>query len=147
MATRGWYVALMRYAVRYSWLTYLLTVALLLQTLLPFAASYDWARPSAVPAFTALDEKVLICTAQGFQWVKWADLQSGKEQPKPPPHYKCPACYIASHGLGTPTKIVALDASVPLTALRWLPSYTHTALSGDILWRRDRSRAPPVVFA
>lgn len=113
---------------------------------MPFVANYDWSRMNAEAAESAsiFGEKMLICTAEGFRWVKWTDLQQSKVQHQPSKHYKCSDCYMTQHGTAAPVSVVALDASVPLAALRWLPSYTHTALSGDILWQRDRSRAPPL---
>ncbi len=129
------------------YLSLFLVVSLLLQAWIPFAANYDWSRMDVETAKSAsiFGEKILICTAEGFRWVKWSDLQDGKVSHEPSKHYKCHQCYIAQHSTGAPMQVVALDVSVPLAVLRWLPSYTHTALSGDILWRHDKSRAPPVL--
>jgi hypothetical protein len=127
-------------------LSLFLTITLLLQALLPFAAQYNSESAQTASASNSLfGETVLICTGEGFRWVKWADLQSGKE--KPAPHqkkYQCALCYVAAHGTAIAANPPALEAPVALAALRTLPSYRHRALGAEMLWPQRQSRAPPV---
>lgn len=76
-------------------------LAFLLNAVLPFFAVYDVPTHQAFAKemSSLFGEKVLICTGEGFKWVKWEDLQSGKEKHNPDSHYKCPLCYLAAHGL------------------------------------------------
>lgn len=124
-----------------------LFVAFLAHTLTPFFAVYNL---SAVTAETKqlaslFGEKILICTGDGFKWVSLADLQNGKENPKPHPDYKCPLCYVASHGLKAVTgKAVAVlhdygSAATPLFAYDSPFISSRPALSLHV-------RAPPVSF-
>ncbi len=69
--------------------------------MLPFFAVYNppVENTQAKQLSALFGEQILICTDAGFKWVKLADLLSGKEKPEPHPDYKCPLCYIASHGM------------------------------------------------
>lgn len=75
-----------------------------INVMLPFYAVYDIPKALASEQLDAnqnaslFGEKILICTAEGFKLVSLADLQSGKEQPKKHPQYKCALCYVAAHG-------------------------------------------------
>ena len=118
--------------------------AFLLNALLPFFAVYDVpAHQSAAKEISSLfGDKVLICSGDGFKWVKWEDLQSGKEQHTPPSHYKCPLCYVAAHGMKdmvTPDAValVSIEAADSVHAIYdYWPSafYLQSAFS---------SRGPP----
>jgi hypothetical protein len=75
-------------------------LAFLLNALLPFFAVYEIPHQSSPKEMSSLfGEKVLICSGDGFKWVTWADLESGKEKHTPSSHYKCPLCYVAAHGM------------------------------------------------
>jgi hypothetical protein len=80
----------------YSLLT---AIAFLINVMLPFYAVYNIPQASAKEASSLFGDKILICTADGFKWFSWQDLQSGKEQPKPHSQFKCPVCYVAVHGV------------------------------------------------
>ena len=76
-------------------------IAFAINVMLPFFAVYN---PSASNTeiqhlSSVFGESIIICTGDGFKWVKLADLQNGKEKPKPHSDTKCPLCYAASHGL------------------------------------------------
>jgi len=94
--------------IRYTPL--ILIMALLINAVLPFFALY----PSNQHAEIALDSsafgnKILLCTGEGFKWIKLADLQSGKEKPKPHSGNQCPLCYAARHGLKDMLPSVAIN--------------------------------------
>lgn len=78
-------------------------IAFVMNAVLPFFAVYNLSAGNTDTQTKHLSsvfgESILICSGDGFKWVKLADLQSGKENPKPHPDYKCPLCYVARHGL------------------------------------------------
>ena len=80
-----------------KWLGILLAISIAAGTLLPFFATYNH---SATPPSSIFGEKVLICTGEGFAWVKWADLLAGKTPVKPHKDFSCPLCYLAASSLG-----------------------------------------------
>ncbi len=81
----------------YKHVVHITLIAFLLNVMLPFFAVYNVEHPSLAKEMASLfGEKILICTGDGFKWVKLADLESGKEKHNPS-HYKCPLCYIAAH--------------------------------------------------
>jgi hypothetical protein len=86
---------------RYKYVTCVVLLAFLLNLALPFLAVYNVkAEHSYAKQMSEMfGEKVLICTATGFKWVTWQDLQNGKEDQTPHPDYKCALCYLAAHGL------------------------------------------------
>lgn len=81
-----------------NWLGLALVAALMLNALLPFFAVHRLPA-NAAHLSSAFGEKILICTGEGFKWVNLADLQSGKEKPKPHANDKCPLCFAAAHGM------------------------------------------------
>jgi len=83
-------------------IAYIAFLAFLMNVMVPFFAVYNVQdtqnnHGTAKEMASLFGEKILICTGDGFKWVKLADLESGKEKPKPHPDYKCPLCYIAAH--------------------------------------------------
>lgn len=119
-------------------------LAFLLNAVMPFFAVYDVASHQAFAKeiSSLFGEKVLLCTADGFKWVKWEDLQSGKEKHNPASHHKCPLCYLAAHGvknLITPSAIAL--ASVESSASRYMV-YDHRP-ADFCLQSPLHSRAPP----
>ena len=97
----------------------LTTAALLLNALLPFYAVYDsgalaaklTAAAETQNVFAFPDDKILICTSEGFKWVTQEALQNGAEQPAQHPRIKCPLCYLAVFGTKQilPAATAALD--------------------------------------
>ena len=67
--------------------------ALLFGALLPFFAVYD---NDALAAYEP-DEKVLICTADGFKWLSRAEL-SDENPPREHPQFQCALCYVSAYG-------------------------------------------------
>lgn len=126
--------------------------AFLLNAILPFFAVYNvskhdisnhqaWAKEIS-PLF---GEKVLICTGDGFKWVKWEDLQGGKEKHPSPSHYQCALCYAAAHGL----KDIITPDTVTLASMRAgaLSPAIHVHLSvASYPHSPHHSRAPPTPF-
>lgn len=119
-------------------------LALLLNAFLPFVATYDAERVSAQSQESSFfGGKVLLCTAEGFKWVKVADLQSGKT---PRSHYQCPLCYLAAHGLAhvLPQGInVALSAVFPTLQIA---GYDYRPVF-SFLTGAHETRAPPSMAA
>ena len=76
-----------------------MALAVAFGALLPFFATYsEKVAPSALSS--VFGEKILICTGEGFQWVKWEDLQSGKSPIQHHKAYSCPLCYVAHNVMG-----------------------------------------------
>jgi len=88
-----------------KWLSLTLALAVAFSALLPFFAVHN---PSNHLS-SVFGERVLICTGDGFKWVNPADLQSGKEKPKPHSGDKCPLCYAARHSLAIASSAPAHD--------------------------------------
>jgi hypothetical protein len=138
----------MKKSCRIRYFAILTLIGFLINTMLPFFAVYN------LPQITAssneqspslFGDKILICTGSDFKWVSWADLQNGKESPKPHPEYKCPSCYIAAHGLkySNPEKMV----DIAYIHIAKQPPYFFTVFeitSSKIFAQKYLSRAPPL---
>ena len=126
--------------------TLLTLLAFSINTILPFFAVYNVAANEASHVSSLFGEKILICSGEGFRWVKLADLQSGKEKPKPHSGDQCPLCYAANHGLKAITLaalfiVPAADRSdAPIFISYQLPLSFHLASALN-------ARAPPFSFA
>jgi hypothetical protein len=127
-----------------KWLGLALALTIAVNLLLPFFATYnDKAPPSGLASI--FGEKVLICTSEGFVWVKLEDLLAGKTPVKPHKSYFCPLCYIADHAIG---KIMLVAAAI--TFLHTKPETTlflRQHLSLRPAYAFLYSRAPPFSFA
>lgn len=109
-------------------------LALIFNALLPFFAVYD--APSQATASTTsspFGDKLLICSGDGFKWIKRAD--AGKQEHNTPSHFKCALCYLAAHGLK--------DATLPVGATL---AQTHADRALAIA-RGDTSAAHSVTLA
>lgn len=142
----------MKKAKNIRYLFILTAIAFLMNAIIPFFAVYNLQQTTTAKPnqFTAAQnsslfgDKVLICTADGFKWISWKNLQNGKEQPKQHPHYKCPLCYVAAHGTKQllPSQnitIAYIPAIKQLTYVILTTSATHT----QFLYGNRLSRAPP----
>lgn len=117
-------------------------IAFLLNVAMPFFAVYQVPQtPQIGKLASVFGEKILICSGEGFKWVKLADLQSGKETPRPHANIKCPLCFIARH---------AQDMALLPVASLDLPPYSHgPTVAYDVtpltsrFTARLRARAPP----
>lgn len=128
-------------------IAYVVLLAFLLNVMVPFFAVYNIEHSAPAKEMTTLfGEKVLICTGDGFKWVKWADLQSGKEKHNPS-HYKCPLCYIAAHAF----KYLFLLAAIFCIFLRrksGVRRISYEYRPSAFYWQSLLgSRAPPVIFS
>ncbi len=118
-------------------------IAFVASVLLPFFAVYNTGQLSAANAKTALFAgRLLICTADGFRWIKLSDV--GKQQPHTPlAHYQCALCFFAAHGL----KHVALFAGVLLACIVRISLARRLAAAAAALRlyrpHLQHSRAPP----
>ena len=133
-----------RMAAKQRWLGLALAASIALATLLPFFATYG--HVSAPSKLTSIfGEKILICTGDGFAWVKWSDLLAGKTPVKQDKKLLCPLCYLATHALGN----ILLPLGV---ALLLLYAATADAVFSTLPGRRRVayanacSRAPPFSF-
>lgn len=118
-------------------------IAFLLQVMLPFFAIYSVpANAQAVPS--VLGDKILICTADGFEWLTAKELAELPETPENHPDFSCAMCYVSAHAMGdTPPTSGILLSDVPAEYRR------IQVASGAILPTYNRSlahltRAPPV---
>jgi hypothetical protein len=124
-----------------KWLGVVLALAIALSALLPSFAVHN---PSGHLS-SVLGERILICSADGFKWVKLEDLQSGKEKPKPHSDDKCPLCYAARHE----AKAVAASWAIPASdyyapapvAIRYDSALVSLARTSSL-----NVRAPPYSF-
>lgn len=124
----------------------LAAVALLVHTLLPFYAVYQLpAQPANASRMAALfGEKVLICTADGFRWVRWEDLLSGKEKPKQHKQYQCPVCYVTANGQGVaPTLAKTVPVAVPVVPGTIGYSVASRITAAEQEWQQRLTRSPP----
>lgn len=121
-----------------------MVAALLLHLLLPFFAAYQIPAAAQAQMTSPFGDKILLCTAEGFRWVKWEDLQSGKEKPQPHKQYRCPLCYTAAQGQGinpVPEGLVLRDVSLFTNVAH----KTEIIFSRQIYWQKLRSRSPPAL--
>ena len=101
-------------------LSFLITIAFMVNAIVPFLAIYNvpsaLAAPeivssSAIPASVQamMGDRVFICTGDRFEWVSWDELQkraahSSPAAPDDTPKkhkspYECALCYVAAHGV------------------------------------------------
>ena len=122
--------------------------AFLLNVMLPFFAVYDTTgnQASAKQMASLFGEKLLICTGDGFKWVKWEDIEKEGKHHKPS-GYQCALCYLAAHGtkdFTTPGGIgLAHDLEVATTKYA-IYDYRLAALHTQSPFS---SRAPPAAFS
>lgn len=124
-----------------AWMTPLLVLALLMQTLLPFYAVYNFSPRTTAQEFAAIyGETVIICTRDGFKRVGWEEAV--KHESPEHPQYECGVCYLTAHGQAIGTGGCAATAtplhahSTVVAAVIALPE-----LSG--IGRTGLTRAPP----
>jgi hypothetical protein len=84
----------MKKAAHFRYGILLVTLAFLMNVMLPFFAVYN-ITDSAKSAF---GDKILICTVEGFRWFDTNDIASGKQTPETHKDLKCPLCYAAHSG-------------------------------------------------
>lgn len=130
-------------------------LAFLLNALLPFYALYSVeAAQSALLAqqqakqtqdeASLFGDKVFICTADGFKWVSWAELQNSQKQPKEHPQYKCALCYVAAQSTHTalPTGAIAIIPRPLLTQVTFASHISYRPLP-QMHRAGHLTRAPP----
>ncbi|MCC7260044.1 MAG: DUF2946 family protein [Alphaproteobacteria bacterium] len=121
--------------------------ALLLQALLPFAAVYQPVPDATTAERAALfGDKLLICSAEGFRWVRTQDLAEGKAHPQTSSDYKCPLCYIAANGLAVTPPVAAGVVSLSPATLAYVPLQAESSHDGWGFWQKLRTRSPPDSF-
>ncbi|MGB1539405.1 MAG: DUF2946 family protein [Rickettsiales bacterium] len=69
--------------------------------LIPFFAVYDVPNAEAASRASLFGDSILICTEDGFKWVKTAELAEGKHQPvsSDSKHFSCGLCVLAATGI------------------------------------------------
>lgn len=131
---------------RFRWQWIALTLAFILNALLPFYASYglpaSHAQAGAVQTPSAFGDKILLCTVEGFKWVNLQDLASGKQIPKPHPDYKCPVCYALAHGI---KQLTGQSITLALPGIAISTGIASHALQIAVAsgYATHHSRAPP----
>lgn len=88
-----------------------MVVTFLVNVMLPFFAVYNISQaagqfePSILDTplaneISSVDNKVLLCTGNGFKWVSLKDLLEGGEEPiKHHTQYDCALCYVSAFNL------------------------------------------------
>jgi hypothetical protein len=123
-------------------------VAFVFSAIMPFFALYGGqiAHADSAQLQSLYGEKVFICTEQGFEWVKVADLQHGNHAPKPNSHFKCALCFVGAKG-AKHTQLAPIELALgnvhAKTALREHFAYNHPVTHG-LSHRPSVPRAPPV---
>ena len=130
-----------------KWVGVALAAAIAFSTLLPFFATYNApATPSNLAS--VFGEKVLICTGEGFTWVKLTDWLAGKTPIKQHKGYFCPLCYLAHSPMG---KALLLTAAAVYLTRRNASGLSLVSLGDSILKSLVRAtsypRAPPLSFS
>ena len=130
-------------------IVFMTLIAFLMNAILPFFATYNTPDHSASTVAFAkqvtsapFGDRILICTGDGFKWVKWSDLQKEKKH-SPTSHYKCVLCFLAAHGL----KHLALFGAIALAYALALRNAAQVAYAYRpvAFYRKStrHSRAPP----
>jgi hypothetical protein len=135
-----------KYLMRHKAIASIVAVAFLLHALMPFFAVYqlpDTRHTSAKEMASLFGDKVLVCTEDGFKLVRWEDVLSGKEHPKPHTQYQCPLCYVAAHGQAVPPN-AAFFMHVPSPTAHEVSVPHHATMHvREWRWRRFLTRSPP----
>ena len=130
-------------------LAWALIVVMMTSVLLPFFAFYQKVENSTLPSASSitafLGEKILICTGDGFAFVKLSDLAAGKIPVKQHKEFFCPLCYLAVSKVG---KAIVAFAVVVFLLLQVVspPSIVldRAVLKNVFLFAKLPSRAPPL---
>lgn len=123
-------------------------IAFVMNALLPFFAVYDIPKANAVePSQQELSsvfgEKILLCTADGFKWVSWDELQEQPPAQEHAPKYECALCYVAAQGVALQTVTPSISA-IRHPLVRHVPYHTADASARSLcLAQHLKSRAPP----
>ena len=138
---------------KFSSLSFLALVALLLNATSPFFvltslpqafASQALSQSAAQGVASQFGGKILICTADGFRWVTWDELQNGEEQPEPQSHQHCILCFVAPLAV----KASVIEDGTPvfysINTQRVSYSAVDAVLSNQFHRRGFLSRAPPL---
>ncbi len=131
-------------------LSYLIKAVLavfVFQIILPFFATYDVPvkNPASEKEISSIfGDKILLCTADGFKFVSWQDLQNGTA-PKPHSDIKCPLCYVTVNGLkATAPAGQITEVYVPnITSSDAHSNYDYLPAS-EYFHSKLKSRAPPI---
>ena len=119
-----------------------LLLACLLQFTLPFHAVYAAPTDQKQAQQAALfGDTFLICTAEGFKWVSWEDLQEAQHEPAKHQDYECALCFAQSH-FGKHIAATAIDAAIPSSQHTAVYDSEPYALASNIT-TPYQSRAPP----
>lgn len=122
-------------------------MAFTMNAMLPFFASFNTASAQAAEQTelsSLFGEKILICTATGFKWVTWAELQDEKQQPAQSDFYKCPVCFAGTYGTQNylPTDFHIIKHAPSTATFAYLLVDGISRKSEPLLLGRH-SRAPP----
>jgi hypothetical protein len=123
-------------------------VALLLHGVLPFFALYQLPVTHDVRSIASLfGERLLICTSDGFKWVRTEDIFKDGQHPKPHPQYQCALCYVSAHGQWLhPSMMAGYVAPQHLHILLTALYMHHDVMLRDAEWRSLLTHAPPSSF-
>lgn len=125
-------------------LTLVTLIAFLANVMLPFFAVYNIPPASATELEQSSDdqEKILICTQDGFKWASLKELQENEDQPSHS-QYECAMCYITAQGLqyAFPAQEVTLTF---LHNTQYTPYFfTDIILTDPLALNGFLTRAPP----
>jgi hypothetical protein len=122
-------------------------MAFAMNAMLPFFASVTTTSAQAAEQnelSSLFGEKILICTATGFKWVTWAELQDQKQQPAQSDYYKCPVCFAGACSAPSylPTDFQIIKHALSTATFAYLLVDGISRKSEPLLLGRH-SRAPP----
>jgi len=130
-------------------------MAFALQMCLPLLAAYTTSAAQTTPLAATqtadinapsagLEGHVLVCTAQGFKWVKIADLSSQDNSPQPSTHYGCPMCCVGGHLAKAPPSFNTLQRFETVLARTVGDAFSEPgAIQQRLMALGHFSRAPP----
>lgn len=129
-------------------LSFLTILAFVINAFVPFFAVYNIAAAQAAEQsdIQSFDEKILICTADGFKWVTWEELQQEETDHQTPDqkHYECPLCYVSAHGLKDFLPATAVIVTQKLSKEHTESAgYAETVTKPRFAVAGYRTRAPP----
>ncbi len=117
---------------------------LLVQTLLPFFATYAVSLQGDKSIDSIFGDKILLCTAEGFRLVDISELDEHEGESH---EYQCPLCYVAAHYQVIEPVQLASDLVVMALTEQEIVYTTEDKLFPRRLWHKSLTRSPPLSLA
>ncbi len=132
-----------------KFISYTAVLAFVLNTFLPVWVAYaspdhELKNVNELSQTTFFEDKILICTTQGFKWVSLADLEEQNNTPSSQHRFKCPLCYLPVHTVDTAIiqSQEPINYAHSLHLIQYVTSDSDT-VHDDRFYRHRHNRAPP----